>query len=986
MKKYTTILILLMLAATALAQRTEQREQKSLLILPSRDGRRQSQQEEKIQELRQFAKEQGFTEILNNRNYDLFSFSKNWQFTHFIYLKPQVDAEHTSDGIETVTTEIDSIGHQERLRFKMMNDSVRSAFLSLAPSANNVDMYEFHKNGVDTIRYVLQFNIQPNSSTDTTRLEENIESLKYTFTQGPTSDKQTHLYRADLVYNYYEAHKRTTPTLDTLAFQAMLDQAIEPLIKRKMAERFPIEWRFDRNYRPQEGEVVNKRGLIDWYDEDCWQKRWSQHMGLVSGVRYFIPKKYEQEELALFHTIDSLTLDYIIQHPTTPYGYNGLATSPLWSTGKEEIIIVSGLSHRNFGYSLIRHIADDGVHYLFMITPSNHLWYPSNFTKLRKWENGVGTPLPTPTPPPSPTFLYSTHSNVTVQEVRQTKEATTLVMNYQGSPYGLLSISSSTRLVDEQGQPVPITGVDEFALDSTIILPQNGKMDFTLHFKPLPKGTRIFDLIEGQRSNEFRIYGITDGTQRIKVPVRTEAIDPKEVTEASLRPDSVCIIGHIANYDRQTMPRLIRSEYHSNRLDFTDHSKYPICCRIDSLGYFTLAFLADHAVWNFLDLVETNRRLPFLVHPGDTLQIDIENYGQWNEQVRYRSQHGHNVGSGLMHLSRDLYEYYYTGMPKVKDPETYLKETEQFYKGKSRFYDYIVWKYRLTPWEAHLLTGNLSMDKVLKRLGYLSEQYSEYFTSWSTLPEEQRPDHSERFFKPKETAFLREVNWNDPSLAFQSGWLAVSVNYFMNSPLQKFVFDTMTDMNSEAFREKLLEEFPNMAPNLVEEFIRQEMPRKKLPVALHREETYTPTNPAVQRFIASLLPDCKSELLQLMFIDRKNALNLNKWYDEYHNIIEDFSDNPQLSFILVIEGDAETLKQEQGLRYRFPKTQIRFVPTETFLELCEGLRICHLPNDVTLNNKGQIHKSSLNLRDERFFRENLKRLQEALAKSAKSSQ
>ena len=995
MKKYTTILILLMLTATALAQRTEQREQKGLLILPSRDGRRQSQREEKIQELRQFAKELDFTEILNNRNYDLFSFSKNWQFTHVTYLKPQVDAEHTSDGIGTVTTEIDSIGHQERLRFKMMNDSVRSAFLNLAPSANNVDMYEFHKNGVDTIRYVLQFNIQPNSSTDTTRSNKNIESLKYTFSQGPTSDKQTHLYRADLVYNYYEAHKRTAPTLDTLAFQTMLDQAIEPLIKRKMAERFPIEWRFDRNYQPREGEIEWKGGSPEWYPEEVWRYGKFKHMGLVSGVRYFIPKKYEQEELALFHTIDSLTLDFMIQHPTTEYSYNGIATSPLMSTSKD-IIIVNGLCFRDFAYCLLRHTADDGVHYLFMITPNSHRWYPSNFNKLRKWENGVGTPLPTPTTPPSPTFLYSTHSNVTVQEVRQTKDATTLVMNYQGSPYGLLSISSSTRLVDEQGQPVPITDVDEFALDSTIILPQNGKMDFTLHFKPLPKGTRIFDLIEGQRSNEFRIYGITDGTQRIKIPVRTEAIDPKEVTEASLSPDSVCIRGHIANYDRRTMPRLIHSLYHIDRLDCGYYDSIPpTCCRIDSLGYFTLSFQADHAVWNHLELVDADRILPFMVHPGDTLQIDIDNYGQWNEQVSYTSRHGQQACNGLMHLSHDLMERYYPETAKKKETDTFQKEEDRFYKGKSRFYDYIVWKYRLTPWEAQLLGGNLSMNKALNHQLFIIEQKGLHIQSLLKIPKKQRPPlDSVEYQKPEEMAFLKEVNWNDPSLAFQFYWPQLLDRLFA-TPLHKFQYDTIMNLEDQLipsdywdaafqkqYRQKLLELFPNMAPNLVEDYILNKAPWIQIPCP---EDTYTSPNPVVQHFIASLLFDCKSELLQLLFIDRKNALDLNKWYNT-SNFIKEFSDNPQLSFILVVEGDAETLKQEQGLRNRFPSAQIRFVPTETFLELCEGCSIWYFLGEATVNSKGQLFKPPLTLSDERSFRRNLKRLQEALAKSAKSSQ
>ncbi len=212
---------------------------------------------------------------------------------------------------------------------------------------------------------------------------------------------------------------------------------------------------------------------------------------------------------------------------------------------------------------------------------------------------------------------------------------------------------------------------------------------------------------------------------------------------------------------------------------------------------------------------------------------------------------------------------------------------------------------------------------------------------------------------------------------------------FSVAVVSQFVYDTeagWTNPNNdwdaahqEKYRQQLKEEFPGLATNLIEDVVRNKAPWTKHIIKDRSEMVYTSDNPAVQQFIASLLPDCKSDLLQLLFIDRKNALNMDKLYNARHNVIEDFSGNPLLSFVIVVESDSETAKMEQGLRYRFPNTHIRFVPTESFLDLCEGFRIFSFPEDITINNKGEILKSPLKSYDESTFRQSLKRLQKAFS-------
>lgn len=955
MKKHITILLMLVLATSALAQHTE-----------------------KVQELRQFLEEQGFkmrqyTKSNNPGN------GFNWILSQSVrYPTPHANDNRSEDEAMSLKQRFDSIGRAYQRRIEPAVDSVRKVFLSLASESDDCDFFEYHKDGVDTVRLSLRFPPYPSGKAPSSSSCFQ-EWLKFTYTQNLNAENPFFRVNADLWYNNYvpwpDSNADSIFYFDKQVYDSIISSVVQPMLQQKRCSKYPLFWKWDADYDMLEKDV-------EWYSLREHRSR------QISGSHWFFPKAYETEAIAALLRLDSLTEDYVDKKIRQGLIYNRLFIGRPWALDfyyhyddtKHELLCGDLRRNQGLAHVVVRK-EEDGIHLLSIISSGDNLWFPHGWTKLERWENGAATPLPEITSMPIPTFLYSNNSSLTVQKVEQTPDATLLTMRVKGRGYGSFNIQSSMHLVDERGKPVPINAVREFALDSTIILPESGTMDFTLVFPPLPKGTRIFDMIEGQHSNAFRIYGITDGKQKVEISARQAAIDPKEVTEASLRPDSVCIQGYFINYDRKTMPRLIRSDYNSDRLDFSDGSIYPICCRIDSLGYFSLSFLADHTIWNFLELVDANRLLPFLVHPGDTLLIDIDNYGQWNEKISYKSRQGNNVCEGLMHLGRDLIEQYYPGTANRPGLDAYINERDRFYKGKSRFYDYIVWKYRLTPWEAQLLTGNLTMNKTMNRLGFLNELHGQRSAAWFKLPENQRPDYNSFMsITTEDYAFLKAENWNDPSLAFQFYWKPFMDDY---SPLNKFVFDTKRSMREpngkwdaaqqELFRKKLLEDFPGMAPYLAEDFIRNKAPWAENIIRKRNEMTYTSDSHAVQRFIDTLLPECKSQLLQLLFIDRKNALKMDNWYNDRHNIIEDFSENQLLNFVLVIEGDSETAKIEQGLRWRFPKTQIHFVPTETFLDLCEGFRILYFPADVTINNKGEIYKTGLNSRDESQFRQNLKR-------------
>lgn len=65
-------------------------------------------------------------------------------------------------------------------------------------------------------------------------------------------------------------------------------------------------------------------------------------------------------------------------------------------------------------------------------------------------------------------------------------------------------------LMDEDGTRYPLHAVEGIKLDSWVSVPESGSLDFTMHFAPMPKRTKVFDFIEGDVNGAFVLLGIHD--------------------------------------------------------------------------------------------------------------------------------------------------------------------------------------------------------------------------------------------------------------------------------------------------------------------------------------------------------------------------------------------------------------------------------------------------------------------------------------------
>ena len=104
-----------------------------------------------------------------------------------------------------------------------------------------------------------------------------------------------------------------------------------------------------------------------------------------------------------------------------------------------------------------------------------------------------------------------------VNEVEFRNDETVLHITVKNHPNARFSFGSCTVLKTEDDQSYPIIsakktrdGETDLALDTHIPIPESGKTDVALHFKPLPQDVKQFDLVEGYARNFFRIWDITD--------------------------------------------------------------------------------------------------------------------------------------------------------------------------------------------------------------------------------------------------------------------------------------------------------------------------------------------------------------------------------------------------------------------------------------------------------------------------------------------
>lgn len=210
-------------------------------------------------------------------------------------------------------------------------------------------------------------------------------------------------------------------------------------------------------------------------------------------------------------------------------------------------------------------------------------------------------------------------------EVVMTDTATTIRFSLTYHKGNYFCIAQWAALVDEDGNRYPVHSIEGMKFGEWITVPDSGVKDFTLHFAPMPKNVKIFDFIEGDGDNMFKLLGIHDTKMKIKVPTMKELSDanPYTVPADWLRTDTITVKGRIEGYDENTFGFSYMQFFNYDVLQAKDAV---MTMNINEDGTFEKKFCYSSLVLSAFYTHESKNgfdKIPFFARPGETIDITV---------------------------------------------------------------------------------------------------------------------------------------------------------------------------------------------------------------------------------------------------------------------------------------------------------------------------------------------------------------------------
>ena len=336
---------------------------------------------QRLRQLEESLQKQGYTIYSSQSNTDELSITHSWNITMRVQGLPN-----------TLKPMPDSIIAQRQERLAKALDTIRAAFTGLSKEATESQMYENHREGTDTIDYVLNFvspqaRYQPPShpASHIFRYGEGLSAnLFYRKNKDGWDDcRYNHLYKEHLGV----ANQDMKP-FDIAAFEAHIQPALAPVMTLKGAYSCPIYWRHDAGFKDDSDGGIQ----VKYFAES------KSGAGLATGTRYFIPARYKDEANRMFQQLQSLTHDYVDQHRDQYYRYTSRSEIPYPDADDESqwlvyntfngIMLLGGVLGNGFkNYTLVFERRDDGLHIL-SFSSEGSAWQPKEWYKIKSYING----------------------------------------------------------------------------------------------------------------------------------------------------------------------------------------------------------------------------------------------------------------------------------------------------------------------------------------------------------------------------------------------------------------------------------------------------------------------------------------------------------------------------------------------------------------------------------------------------------------------
>lgn len=369
MKKFFTVILL---ASVAIAARSQQSNPQ-------------------LHQLEQFIQEQGYAVSHTQSTGTERGISHQWSAllnAYIIHPQSAIDSTMSEAALRRIVHQYDSINHLRRQHLTQALDSIRTTFARLGKDASESYLYEYHKDGTDTIKYSLAFR-RDDGALRTYRYNNSVyfnnagEVALFDYTRSNDSDGwgatdwgyYSHLYTIGNDISWDDMQP-----FDHAAFEALIAPALKAAKKLKGAKAYPVYWRHDEGFNDDVGPNGNLVGKTVRQSDYGHNK----HYGLTTGTLYFIPIQHEAEAKALYRQIDSLAHSYVDSHPEQYYTYT---FSSDFRYGNLRDMLLGQDFKDDSNYSL-KALADETGFYILSINTKGELWIPRDWPRLKSYVNG----------------------------------------------------------------------------------------------------------------------------------------------------------------------------------------------------------------------------------------------------------------------------------------------------------------------------------------------------------------------------------------------------------------------------------------------------------------------------------------------------------------------------------------------------------------------------------------------------------------------
>lgn len=226
-----------------------------------------------------------------------------------------------------------------------------------------------------------------------------------------------------------------------------------------------------------------------------------------------------------------------------------------------------------------------------------------------------------------------------VREVVLADTATTVRFTMEYPKGQWFRFVASSYLIGEDGKRYPMRSAEGISLDSWVQSPESGTTDFTMHFEPMPKQTKIFDFIEGENLYAFAVLGIHDTRYKPKTPTLEELYkaNPYMLPTNWFKTDTITVRGRIEGYDAEQMGFTSMECYYE---DVFDKESVTLVAEIQPDGTFEKRFRASYPVMQRFYSSEGKvdwSGVCFYARPGDTIDITVRPNEQGQLECYYNS-------------------------------------------------------------------------------------------------------------------------------------------------------------------------------------------------------------------------------------------------------------------------------------------------------------------------------------------------------------